>query len=55
MVIKHKSPVLLEVFTNDKEESQALLMMNSLAKNTGIKAELRKTLVYKFAKRLFRR
>lgn len=52
---KHKSPVLLEVFTNDKEESQALLMMNSLAKNTGIKAELRKTLVYKFAKRLFRR
>jgi 2-succinyl-5-enolpyruvyl-6-hydroxy-3-cyclohexene-1-carboxylate synthase len=30
-------------------------MMNSLAKNTGIKAELRKTLVYKFAKRLFRR
>ena len=52
---KHKSPVLLEVFTNDKEESQALLMMNSLAKNTGIKAELRKTLVYKFAKKLFRR
>ena len=52
---KHKSPVLLEVFTIDKEESQALWMMNSLAKNTGIKAELRKTLVYKFAKRLFRR
>lgn len=39
---KHKSPVLLEVFTNDKEESQAIINDEFLAEKYWHKSRVKK-------------
>lgn len=49
------NPVLLEVFVNDKYESNALKLMNSILINTSLKAKLKRSIVGRIARRILRR
>lgn len=51
---KGDSPVIIEVFTTDKDESDAIRLMNSLVKDTSIKGLIKRTSIGKFAKRLLK-
>ena len=48
-------PVIFEVFTNDKDESDALKLMNNIVKDTSLKGKLRKTWAWKIARKIIRR
>lgn len=50
-----KGPVLLEVFTSDQDESDALRMVNSAVQDTSFMAKLKKSLLGRIAKKLLRR
>lgn len=51
---KGGSPVLIEIFTTDKEESDALRLMNIIKKDFYLIKKLKKSLIGKFAKRIIR-
>lgn len=52
---KSNGPIVLEVFTNDKDESDALKIMNSIAKDTSLKAKLRRSFLWKIARKVIRK
>ncbi len=51
---KSNNPVLLEVFTTDENESAALKIVNSIARDTSFKTFLKKFLVFRLIKRIIR-
>lgn len=51
---KGNGPVLLEIFTTDKDESDALRRMNSIEKKDSVKNILKRSAVGKLAKRIIR-
>lgn len=48
------APVLFEIFTDDKDESEALRLMNTIAADTSVKAKLKKSKFWKLAKKIIR-
>ena len=51
---KSTMPVLFEIFTDDKDESEALRLMNTIAVDTSLKAKLKKSRLWKSAKKIIR-
>lgn len=51
---KNDDPVLMEVFTTDKDESDALKMMNSIERDISLKSKLKRSLVGKIVKKIIR-
>lgn len=51
---KSNVPVLMEVFTTDKDESDALRLMNSIERNTSMKSKLKRSAVGRIAKKIIR-
>lgn len=51
---KGNGSVLIEVFTTDKDESDALKLMNSIEKDNSVKNKLKRSAVGKLAKRIIR-
>lgn len=51
---KGNAPILIEVFTTDKDESDALKLMNSIARDDSMKSKLKRSAVGKIAKRIIR-
>lgn len=51
---KGNSPVLMEVFTTDQNESDALKMMNSIGRENSMKARLKKSVIGRIVKRIVR-
>lgn len=60
MAIKDKwlergdSPVLMEIFTTDKDESDALKLMNSIVRDDSLKGKLKRSALGRIAKRIIR-
>ena len=52
---KGNGPVILEVFTTDKDESDALKLMNSIVKDESIKTRLKRSRLGRLAKKMLRR
>lgn len=52
---KGNRPILLEIFTNDKDESDALRLMNTIVKDKSLKNKLKKGKFGKIVKRVIRR
>ena len=48
-------PVLIEIFTNDVDESKSLEMINSISHDSFFKSHLRKSIVWRAAKKILRR
>lgn len=48
-------PILFEVFTNDEDESKALKLMNTIAKDTSVKSRIRGSALWKAARNLIKR
>lgn len=51
---KTEKPILLEIFTSDKEESEALELMNTVEKDVNLKEVLKQTKVGKIAKKIIK-
>ena len=51
---KRCTAVLMEVFTTDKDESDALKLMNSIERNTSVKSKLKRSAVGKIVKKIIR-
>ena len=51
---KSNTPVLIEIFTTDKDESDALKMMNSIERDTSVKSKLKRSAVGRIAKKIIR-
>lgn len=51
---KGNGPIILEAFTSDKDESDALKLMNSIVKDESIKARLKRSKLGKIAKKLIK-
>lgn len=51
---KTEKPILLEVFTTDKEESDALRLMNTIAKDYSFKGKVKKSRAWKIARRIIK-
>lgn len=51
---KGNGPIILEAFTSDKDESNALKLMNSIVKDESIKARLKRSKLGKIAKKLIK-
>ena len=51
---KSSAPVLMEVFTTDKDESNALKLMNSIERNTSVKSKIKRSAVGRIIKRIIR-
>lgn len=51
---KTQEPVVFEIFTSDKDESDALKLMNSIEKDINLKQKLKQTPMGKFAKRIIK-
>lgn len=51
---KGNAPILMEIFTTDKDESDALMLMNSIEKDTSMKSILKRSAVGKFIKKIIR-
>lgn len=51
---KGTGPILIEVFTTDKDESDALRMMNSIEKSKSLKTRLKRSTFGRLAKRIIR-
>ncbi|MDD7389302.1 MAG: thiamine pyrophosphate-binding protein [Lachnospiraceae bacterium] len=51
---KSNAPVLMEVFTTDKDESDALRLMNSIERDTSMKSKLKRSAVGRIAKKIIR-
>lgn len=52
---KGNGPVILEAFTTDKDESDALRLMNSIVRDESIKTRLKRSKIGKFAKMVIKR
>ena len=52
---KGNGPILLEAFTSDKDESDALRLMNSIVRDESIKTRLKRSKIGKFAKMVIKR
>lgn len=52
---KGNGPIILEAFTTDKDESDALKLMNSVVKDESIKSKLKRNKLGRFAKKVLRR
>jgi hypothetical protein len=48
-------PIVIEVFVNDTDESDALKLMNNILKDTSIKRKLKRSVLWKFARKIIRR
>lgn len=51
---KSGTPVLMEVFTTDEDESNALKLMNSIERNTSVKSKIKRSAVGRIIKRIIR-
>ncbi len=51
---KGNGPIILEAFTNDKDESDALQLMNTIIQDTSLKTRMRKSIVWKMARKIMR-
>ena len=51
---KSGSPILFEIFTTDKDESDALRLMNTIEENRSLKSRLKKSKVWKIARRIIK-
>jgi len=51
---KGLAPVLIEIFTTDQEESDALKLMNTIVRDNSMKSRLKRSIVGKIAKRIIR-
>ena len=51
---KTEKPILLEIFTSDKDESEALELMNTVEKDVNLKEVLKQTKVGKIAKKIIK-
>ena len=51
---KTETPILLEIFTSDKDESEALELMNKVEKDVNLKEVLKQTKVGKIAKKIIK-
>ena len=51
---KGNEPVLIEIFTTDKDESDALKLMNNIEKDNSVKNKLKRSAFGKFVKRIIR-
>ena len=51
---KTEKPILLEIFTSDKDESEALELMNTVDKDVNLKEVLKQTKVGKIAKKIIK-
>ena len=51
---KGNGPVLIEIFTTDKDESDALKLMNSIEKDSSVKNKLKRSAFGRLAKRIIR-
>lgn len=51
---KNNGPVILEIFTNDNDESDALKLMNTIIVDKSLKAKVKKTKLFKVAKKIIR-
>lgn len=47
-------PILIEVFTTDKDESNALYLMNTIVKDNTIKNKFHNSVIWKIARKIFR-
>ena len=48
-------PIVIEVFVNDTDESDALKLMNNILKDTSIKRKLKRSVLWRFARKIIRR
>lgn len=55
MWVNFSEPILLEVFVNDTDESNALKLMNSILINTSLKAKLKRSIAGRITRRILRR
>ena len=51
---KSRAPVLMEVFTTDEDESNALKLMNSIERNTSVKSQIKRSAVGRIIKKIIR-
>ena len=51
---QNEKPVLIEIFTTDIDESDALKLMNSIEKDNSMKAKIKKSRIWKSAKKIIR-
>lgn len=51
---KNSMPVLIEIFTTDKNESDALRLMNTIARDNSMKSKVKRSVVGRIAKRIIR-
>lgn len=51
---KNNTPVLMEVFTTDKDESDALKLMNSIERDTSMKSKFKRSAVGRIVKKIIR-
>lgn len=51
---KSNTPVLMEVFTTDEDESNALKLMNSIERNTSVKSQIKRSAVGRIIKKIIR-
>lgn len=50
----HDKPIIFEVFMNDKDESDALKLMNSIVVDDSIKGKIKRSIIGKVAKKVLR-
>lgn len=53
-LVKSNTPMLMEVFTTDKDESDALKLMNSIERDTSIKSKFKRSAVGRIVKKIIR-
>ena len=51
---KSSTPVLMEIFTTDEDESNALKLMNNIERNTSVKSQIKRSAVGRIIKRIIR-
>lgn len=51
---KSNAPILMEIFTTDKDESDALKLMNNVERDTSMKAKLKRSVVGRIVKKIIR-
>lgn len=51
---KGTAPILFEIFTTDKDESEALKLMNNIARDTSMKTKLKQSKIGRIARKIIR-